>query len=127
MLEVISNRLRPQDISLINKVKKHFDYLGFIFDGKSVSMKSKSPYKFYRKAYKPIRRAKMVQRQKSLTKTPYQKEIYGLYTNLGLKRGKYGNFISYAKRAQRIFDNMSPSIENLMMNQIVNRKRKNRK
>lgn len=87
-------------------------------------MRGKSPYKFYRKAYKLIRRAKVVQRQKNLTKIPYRKKIYGLYTDLRFKRGKYGNFISYAQRAQRIFDNMCPITENLMMNQIVNHKRK---
>lgn len=104
--------------------KNRLDYLGFIFDGKTVKMRGKSPYKFYREAYKLIDQAKKVKKEKNLKKIPYRKRIYGLYTDLGLERGMYGNFISYAKRAQDRFDTISPDTENLMMTQIKNRKKK---
>ncbi|EAD2074505.1 RNA-dependent DNA polymerase, partial [Listeria monocytogenes] len=36
----------------------------------------------------------------------------------------HGNFISYAKRAQKKFDEISPNTNNLIMNQLKNRKKK---
>lgn len=41
------------------------DYLGFIFDGKTVRMRGKSPYKFYRTAYDLIKKAKRVKGEKN--------------------------------------------------------------
>lgn len=41
-----------------------------------------------------------------------------------LQNSPYGNFISYAKRSQEKFDELSPKTKNLMMHQIKNRKRK---
>src|SRR5699024_3718040 len=110
--------------NLGNPKKNRLDYLGFIFDGKTVKMRGKSPYKFYREAYKLIAKATKVKRRKNLKKIPYRKQLYGLYTDLGLEKGTYGNFISYAKRAQKKFDRLSPKTVNLMMNQIKNRKKK---
>lgn len=104
--------------------KHHLDYLGFIFDGQTVKMRGKSPYKFYREAYKLIDYAKKIKYKKNLSKLPYRKQIYGLYTDLGIDRGEHGNFITYAKRAQKKFDEISPNTTNLMMNQIKNRKKK---
>lgn len=100
------------------------DYLGFVFDGKNVKMRGKSPYKFYRHAYKLIDKAKKVQHKKKLKKMPYRKQLYGLYTDMGIKRRPYGNFITYAINAQKIFDEVSPHTNNLMMQQIKNRKKK---
>lgn len=102
----------------------HIDYLGFVFDGKTVRMRGKSPYKFYRKAYQIIDRAKKVKGKKALPKLPYRRKIYGLYTDLGVHGGEYGNFITYAKRAQDKFDEISANTENVMMKQIKNRKKR---
>ncbi|MCM3722951.1 reverse transcriptase domain-containing protein [Solibacillus isronensis] len=102
----------------------HIDYLGFVFDGNSVKMRGKSPYKFYRKAYQMIDSAKKVKDKKSLEKLPYRKKIYSLYTDLGINRGEFGNFITYAKRAQEKFDEISPHTKNIMILQIKNRKKK---
>ena len=110
--------------SLGNYEKTRLDYLGFIFDGETVKMRGKSPYKFYREAYKLINQGMKTKFQKNLHKIPYRKRIYGLYTDLGIKRGTYGNFITYAKRAQASFDKMSPYTNNIMMKQIKNRKKK---
>lgn len=115
---------KEQMYNMKNQEKSRLDYLGFIFDGKTVRMRGKSPYKFYREAYKLIAWANKIKTEKNLDKLPYRKQIYGLYTDFGLDRGKYGNFISYAKRAQESFDSLSPSTENLMMKQIKNRKKK---
>ncbi|TXL67474.1 RNA-dependent DNA polymerase [Cerasibacillus terrae] len=100
------------------------DYLGFVFDGINVEMRGKSPYKFYRNAYKLIEKAKKVQRKRNLPKIPYRKKLYRLYTDWGINKGLYGNFISYAMRSQNSFDKISPNTNNLMMQQIKNRKKK---
>jgi len=111
-------------IKLDNSKVKRLDYLGFIFDGKTVKMRGKSPYKFYRKAKQLTELAQSRKEDKQLNYLPYRKSIYGLYTDLGTSRGEFGNFISYAKRAQRKFDELSPLTKNMMMKQIRNRKKK---
>lgn len=114
-------------ITKINETKRdRLDYLGFVFDGETVRMRGKSPYKFYRKAYQLIEMANFRKRKKSLAKLPYRKSIYNLYTDLKSKNEEehYKNFISYAKTAQKKFDQLSPKTRNLMINQIKNRKRK---
>ena len=110
--------------NLTHEKKSHIDYLGFLFDGKTVKIRGKSPYKFYRNASTLIKKAKRTQRKKGLKKIPYRKRLYQLYTDVGAERRPYGNFISYAKNAQRIFDEVSPNTDNLMLKQIKNRKRK---
>lgn len=102
--------------------KDHLDYLGFIFDGRSVQLRGKGTYKFYRKAKKLILKAKRTKEKKNLEALPYKKAIYQLYTDLGIGDG-HGNYISYAIRSQKIFDEISPKTKNLMMNQLKNRKK----
>lgn len=106
--------------------KSHLDYLGFIFDGNNVNMRGKSPYKFYRKAYQLIDIAQNKKINDGLNTLPYKRQIYSLYTDLGTHNSysPYGNFISYAKRAQKKFDEISPKTNNLILNQIKNRKKK---
>lgn len=87
-------------------------------------MRGKSVYKFYRKAYRLIDKAKAVKRRKKLTTIPYKRKLYSLYTDDGTHGNGYGNFISYAKRAQRIFDKVSLLTGNRMENQLKNRKKK---
>lgn len=106
-----------------NKVDM-IDYLGFVFDGESVKMRGKSPYKFYRHSYKLIKRAKKVKEKKNLRKIPYRRQLYRLYTDMGINRQPFGNFITYAINAQQIFDEISPHTDNLMMQQIKNRKKR---
>lgn len=112
----------------------HIDYLGFTFDGENVKMRNKSSYKFYRNAYKLIRKAHYVKRKKNLKRIPYRRKIYRYFTDLGvfpekynseikLDVRRYGNFISYAYRCQKSFDEISPLTNNLMMQQIKNRKK----
>lgn len=102
----------------------HLDYLGFVFDGITVKMRGKSPYKFYRKARQLIDIAQETKKRKNLKKLPYRKSIYKMYTDLGTSKSGRNSFIDYAKRAQRIFDKKSPKTQNMMLNQIKNRKKK---
>lgn len=104
--------------------KSHIDYLGFTFDGQTVRMRGKSPYKFYRKARKLIEFAKVQKNKKGLTKLPYRKQIYKLYTDLGESKSGRNSFIDYAKNAQSKFDQISPNTDNLILEQIKNRKKK---
>ncbi|MEK4384846.1 reverse transcriptase domain-containing protein [Solibacillus sp. FSL W7-1464] len=111
-------------INLSDKTNCKIDYLGFVYDGENVAMRSKSPYKFYRKAYKLIDQAKKIKAKKGLKRIPYKRDIYRLYTDLGVNCGDYGNFITYAKNSQKIFNEVSPTTNNLMLQQIKNRKGK---
>ncbi|EJB6186207.1 RNA-dependent DNA polymerase, partial [Listeria monocytogenes] len=45
---------------IISNEVSHLDYLGFVFDGTTVKMRGKSPYKFYRNAKKLIKFAQKV-------------------------------------------------------------------
>lgn len=110
-------------LDLQNK-PSYLDYLGFIFDGKTVRMRSKSSYKFYRNAYNLIEHAQKMKKKKGLKELPYRKRIYRTYTDLGSISAPHGNFITYAKNAQKDFDKISPNTDNMMMIQIRNRKRK---
>lgn len=100
------------------------DYLGFSFDGKNVKLREKSIYKFYRNARKIIYDSKVIQKRKGLAKLPNRHKIYSLYTDFGRSKYYPSNFISYAKRAQHIFDKISPNTNNLMLAQLKNRKKK---
>ena len=79
-------------------------YLGFTFDGKSIRIREKSLFKFYNRAYKKIKKVNF-----SKTKGAYiagKKAIYKSYTHLGKTKSKkiYGNFLTYAYKAQKIFE-----------------------
>jgi hypothetical protein len=60
-------------INLSDGSESHINYLGFIFDGKTVRIRGKSPYKFYRNAYILINKAKQTKAKKELKKLPYRK------------------------------------------------------
>ena len=139
--EIIANLSKKNRIYLqVEKIKTYFikdkivinhndkvcqiDYLGFSFDGKNVKLREKSIYKFYRNARKLIYDSKVLQKRKGLTKLPNRHKIYSLYTDFGKSKYYPSNFISYAKRAQHIFDKISPNTNNLMLSQLKNRKKK---
>lgn len=111
-------------IDYYNSRPARMDYLGFVYDGTTVEMRGKSPYKFYRHAKKIIEKAKKVQKQKGLKKLPYRRQIYKLYSDLGISRRPHGNFLTYASNSQKIFDKFSPYTSNQMMQQVNNRKKK---
>ncbi|QZO09263.1 reverse transcriptase/maturase family protein [Enterococcus raffinosus] len=108
-------------------VKSKLDYLGFVFDGRNVKMRQKSVSKFYRKADKAIRTAREKSRIKKSSYLIGKRHIYRYFFDEGArdsKGSKFGNFISYARRCQKKFDQISPMTENLMMEQIKNRRKK---
>lgn len=91
-LEVITG-----NSSLIN-------YLGFTFDGKDVRIREKSLFKFYNRAYKKIKKVNI-----SKSKMYFiagEKAVYKSYTHLGNTKSRktYGNFLTYAYKAQKIFE-----------------------
>lgn len=62
-----------------------------------------------------------------MKRIPHRNRIYGLFTDKGFKEGNgrsKSNFIEYAKRSQKIFDQVSKNTNNQMMDQIKNRKKK---
>ena len=124
-LEKIKTYFIKDKIVLNNNDKVcQIDYLGFSFDGKNVKLREKSIYKFYRNARKLIYDSKVIQKRKGLAKLPNRHKIYSLYTDFGRSNHYPSNFISYAKRAQYIFDKISPNTNNLMLSQLKNRKKK---
>lgn len=108
----------------MNQQQDTIDYLGFVFDGKNVWMRPKSVYKFYRKAYSLIDIAKEKSKQKNDGRLTYKRKIYKHCTYLGALPSKskgnkkeHGNFIGYASRAQKIFDEYGHT-NNLMEKQV---------
>ncbi|WP_341280215.1 reverse transcriptase/maturase family protein [Paenibacillus sp. FSL H8-0537] len=82
------------------------NYLGFTFDGKSVSIRAKTTSRYYNKLYRKIR---TVTKNKGVTKKGERlscKNLYSTYSIKGAFLGNNhedGNFITYAKRAESIF------------------------
>lgn len=95
----------------------HLDYLGFTFDGHNVKIREKSLFKFYSRAYKKVRLCNWKTAKYGWKK--HRKSLYIKYSHLGKLTKGYGNFLSYAARAQKIFDENSTT-NNLMQFQVKN-------
>ncbi|MGM0125387.1 hypothetical protein IGI37_002786 [Enterococcus sp. AZ194] len=123
--------LRKVDSRAVAKL----DYLGFVFDGTNVKMREKSITKFYRTAYKLIKKGEIISKQKGHTgnrkRLTYRRKLYQNYHQLGertdikyhYKQREFGTFITYARKSQKIFDMISPRTNNLMSTQIRNHQR----
>lgn len=72
------------------------NFLGFSFDGKDISIRSKTITKYYYKMYRKIKR------YKSGKKDVTRKQIYDKFSSQGSNK-KRGNFISYVNRAKQKF------------------------
>ncbi|MFC6463441.1 reverse transcriptase domain-containing protein [Marinilactibacillus sp. GCM10026970] len=108
------------------------DYLGFVFDGETVKMREKSIYKYYRSAYKLIKKGEVVSIRKGFigkkARLTYKRKLYQKYHAFGertdrkykYKKREFGTFITYAYRSQQVFDEISPYTLNLMKKQIDN-------
>lgn len=90
--------------------KAEVSYLGFEFDGKQVRIRDKSVFKYYCRAYRKVDQInEYFDENKMLEYIAGKKAIYNGYTHLfSKKRVKrknaiYGNFITYAYRADSIF------------------------
>lgn len=103
-------------------------YLGFRFDGKCITARQGSVYKFYRGAEDAISRAEAKSKDRRSKVLLRKSLINRLYMDVGSKprwdkkrnRIKYGNFISYMKRAQKEFEKID-GVECRILEQIKHR------
>lgn len=97
------------------KTTSRLDYLGFVFDGTKVFLREKSLFKYYHRAYKKV--AAINKESIKKNKNVGRKKLYSLYTHLGRRYKGYGNFISYAKKAHVVFQEID-NIESLIYRQV---------
>ncbi len=111
------------NITDYDKKESHIDYLGFIFDGKQVTLRPKTVSKYYYRMYKKL---KTIVSSGGVTKKGNRvsyNELYNTYTQKG-RNGQYdtskypekiimknknnpyksGNFFSYVQKADIIFN-----------------------
>lgn len=85
---------------------KPFQYLGFIYDGKRVLIRTSSIQRYYKKMRKGVfGKVSAARKQNIPVSEIYLRELYKKYTHYGKKR----NFPRYAYRASEIFE--SPEIK----------------
>ena len=85
-----------------NSGNNSLNYLGFTFDGKTVTIRDKTISKYY---YRMRRKANFIVKSGGYTKTGKRisnKNLYYLYSIKGANTGN-GNFLTYVQRAERIF------------------------
>lgn len=96
------------------KQKRFVSFLGFTFDGKTVSVRTKTIGKYYSRMYKKIKTIKKGKGYTPEGKHISAQNLYGLYSVRGahgclikLKDGKTvkysGNFLTYIQRSAKIF------------------------
>lgn len=82
--------------------KNIVNYLGFSFDGNTVTIRDKTSSKYY---YRMYRKLKNIERSNGITKYGNKisnKNLYNKYSIRGAYKEK-GNFITYVKKAEAIF------------------------
>lgn len=93
-----------------NNLDKELNYLGFSFNGKRIKIRDRSISKYYKRMYKKI---DSLLKQRKQGKKRSNKNIYMLYSIVGLIRKKKnnnllnrkrGNFIGYVQRSKKIFN-----------------------
>lgn len=103
---------RNEDILHVSgKGNNTINYLGFSFDGISVSIRDKTISKYY---YRLYRKLKTITKNNGMTKKGNRisfENVYLKYSIKGANLGR-GNFITYVKRAEEIFRD-EPSIGNV--------------
>lgn len=108
-IRIYKNRLIWDEEEKQNKL----DYLGFVIDGETVKIREKSLFKYYSRAY---RKAKTCRKITIKTGKKLKRDkLYHLYTHLGFKYKKHGNFISYSKKAHEKMKDLP--IKSLIKNQ----------
>ncbi|PGW27111.1 reverse transcriptase domain-containing protein [Bacillus cereus] len=97
-----------------NGERSKLDYLGFVTDGKTVKIREKSLFKYYTRAY---RKARVCRNITLKTGKKFERgKLYKIYTHLGFKYKKHGNFISYAEKAHKLMKTLP--VNSLIKNQI---------
>lgn len=106
-------------VQTINGTSTSMNYLGFRFDGTAVTIRDKSLFKYYSRAY---RKARTVARNKGMKHEKIiLRNFLNLYTYLGDQRrvNDFGNFLTYARKAHSLFSS-SPFLESRINNQVRN-------
>ncbi len=85
--------------------KNIIDYLGFSFDGKSISVRDKTITKYYYRAYK---KANTIAKRGKISPTGKQISCKNLYKTYSIRGAKVtetskGNFLTYINRCKNIF------------------------
>lgn len=95
-----------------NSFRSKINYLGFTFDGKVVTIRGRTIFKYYTRMYKKL---KTIEKCKGITRFGHKvnyKEIYSKYTNQKKNnKSKYGNFLNYVNRSAIIFGSNSTEIK----------------
>lgn len=103
----LHRQIRSCNEDVLSDVKNgnnFMNYLGFTFDGQVVTLRDKTISKYY---YKLYRKLKNIVKNNGVTKNGRRiscENVYIKYSIKGAGQGD-GNFISYVKRAERIFAN----------------------
>ncbi|WP_127506681.1 reverse transcriptase/maturase family protein [Paenibacillus humicus] len=85
--------------------KNFINYLGFTFDGRAVTLRDKTVSKYY---YRLYRKLKTIVKRNGITKKGKRISCENVYLKYSIKganvgNGSRGNFITYVKKAERIF------------------------
>lgn len=108
LFQYINTSIHSCNEEFLEKVKnsKNFiNYLGFSFDGKNVSIRAKTETKYY---YKLYRKTKTIIKNNGFTQHGNKINNKNLYKSYSIKgattnKNNRGNFITYVKRAEKIF------------------------
>ena len=90
----------------VKNTKNFMNYLGFTFDGRTVSIRAKTVSKYYYKLYRKLR---TVVQSNGVTKKGNRVSCRNIYKKYSVKgasvgqRHQDGNFITYVMKAERIF------------------------
>ena len=95
----VTTRLTAIDVT--TGIYKPLQYLGFIYDGEKVLIRSSSLSNYYRRLVSKIRASK--NRAKRHKKIVYRRKIYRMYSHLARKQR---NFITYAYKASETMDDV---------------------
>ncbi|PEM24064.1 reverse transcriptase domain-containing protein [Bacillus wiedmannii] len=94
--------------------RSKLDYLGFVTDGETVKIREKSLFKYHTRAY---RKARVCRNITLKTGKKFERgKLYKIYTHLGFRYKKHGNFISYAEKAHKLMEKLP--VKCLIKNQI---------
>lgn len=97
-----------------NGKKSTLDYLGLVMDGRKVQLREKSLFKYYTRAYRKAKVCKEITRKTG--KKYERRKLYKIYTHLGFGYKRHGNFITYAKKADKIMKSIG--LESQISNQV---------
>ena len=93
-IQFINNSEKLIAVDAVSKIYRPLQYLGFIYDGEKILIRSSSLSNYYRRLVSKVRSSKNKANQNRTR--PYRRKIYRMYSHLARKQR---NFITYAYRA----------------------------